>query len=238
VLVAYLDESHSRSFFCFAAVIAGAEAIRSLSAQLDELMAGAARDFGIAPGAEIHGYPMFHGKGDWQVLGDRARAWVFERVIDAIVAADVTLVLRGTDSARLQERQKLRGYPDRHTREQVCFQHVLERIDQVAESQGTYALVISDERDDRETHRAHFEEFRQRGTPGDYMTTKLERLLDTVYFAPSHPSRLLQAADVLAFTYHRWNTQRIVDPRELEVMARIRSKVMGSGRLHKPGNWP
>ena len=102
----------------------------------------------------------------------------------------------------------------------------------------THALVIADDRDDRDSHRAHFALYKNFGTPGEYMSTRLDRLLDTVYFAPSHPSRLLQAADMLAYTYRRWNAQTEPDPRSQLTMDRLRGKITSSGKLHSPGNWP
>lgn len=238
LLIAYLDESFTKDFFCFAAVLADEHAIRDLSRELDAVIASACVDFGLSPDAEIHGYPMFHGLHEWAHMGVRSRVWVFERVIDAILATNVTLLLRGTHSSRLIERQDLKAYPVRYTREQVCFQHILQRIEAVALKQNTHALVIADDRDDRDSHRTHFASYKSFGTPGEYMSTRLDRILDTVYFAPSHPSRLLQAADILAFTYRRWNTQQEPDHRSQLVMDRLRDKITSSQKLHSPGNWP
>lgn len=238
MLIAYLDESFTKDFFCFAAVLADEHAIRDLSRELDGVIASACVDYGLSPGAEIHGYPMFHGRQEWAHIGARSRVWVFEKVIDAILATNVTILLRGTHGSRLIERQDLNAYPVRYTREQICFQHILQRIEAVALKQDTHALVIADDRDDRDSHRAHFTSYKSFGTPGDYMSTRLNRLLDTVYFAPSRPSRLLQAADILAFAYRRWNTQHEPDHRSQLVMDRIRDKITTSERLHSPGNWP
>lgn len=238
MIIAYVDESFSRSFFCFAAVLADEHAIRGPTFALDALIESASADYGFGPGAEIHGYPMFHGRADWASVGARARVWIFERVIDAILESDVTVLLRGTHTQRLDEMQQRRRYPVKYTREQECFKHILQRINQVASSQDTHALVIADDRDDRDSHRAHFAAYKNFGTPGAYMATNLDRILDTVYFAPSQPSRLLQAADILAFTYHRWTTRVEHDSRSREVMFRIKDKITASGRLYSPGNWP
>ncbi len=238
MLVAYLDESFTKNFFCFAAILADEHAILDLSAQLDAVITAAAKDHGFSPDAEIHGYPMFHGEDDWANVGVRARVWVFERVIDAILAANVTILLRGTHTHRLLERQARKAYPVSYSREQLCFQHMLQRINAVASRHDTHALVIADDRDDRDSHRAHFALYKNFGTPGEYMSTRLDRLLDTVYFAPSHPSRLLQAADMLAYTYRRWNAQTEPDPRSQLTMDRLRGKITSCGKLHSPGNWP
>jgi hypothetical protein len=213
VLVAYLDESFTKSFFCFAAILADEHAILDLSAQLDAVITAAAKDHGFSPDAEIHGYPMFHGEDDWANVGVRARVWVFER-------------------------QARKAYPVSYSREQLCFQHMLQRINAVASRHDTHALVIADDRDDRDSHRAHFALYKNFGTPGEYMSTRLDRLLDTVYFAPSHPSRLLQAADMLAYTHRRWNAQTEPDPRSQLTMDRLRGKITSSGKLHSPDNWP
>lgn len=99
-------------------------------------------------------------------------------------------------------------------------------------------LVAYTDESDRSNHRALFTEYRNLGTPGSYKSTKLERLLDTVYFAPSHPSRLLQAADMLAFTYSRWHTHTESNPQARALMSRLKSKILGSGRTNSTGNWP
>ena len=80
--------------------------------------------------------------------------------------------------------------------------------------------------------------YQTEGTPGVYMQTKLDSLLDTVHFAPSHHSRMLQAADMLAFTYRRFKTIMEPDPRAQRVMDRLSEKLTMSGKLFQPGQWP
>jgi hypothetical protein len=53
------------------------------------------------------------------------------------------------------------------------------------------------------------------------MHTMLSSLLDTVHFAPSHRSRMLQAADMLAFTYRRHQTVLESDQRAQKIMDRM-----------------
>ncbi|MFN3866058.1 MAG: DUF3800 domain-containing protein [Demequina sp.] len=71
-------------------------------------------------------------------------------------------------------------------------------------------LVIADERSDRDAHRQDLAMHRLEGTPGDYWRTTFNLILDTVHFAPSHHSRMLQAADHYAFFVRR----RLEVPRE------------------------
>ncbi|MBT0567690.1 DUF3800 domain-containing protein [Williamsia sp. CHRR-6] len=238
MLLAFVDESDQGDFHCFGAVLADENATKQLTERLNSLMRRACFDYGIPQNTEFHAHPMFHGKDAWQTVGQRARANLHEKVVDAIVESDVSLLLRHVSRKRLADRQDRKGYPERFPPEQVCFQHVLQRIDRVAQARSTYALVIADERGDRERHRERFATYQVAGTPGIYRHTTLPRLLDTVHFAPSHHSRMLQAADMLAFTYRRHQTVVEPDHRAQRIMDRLWSKLQDSGKLYEPGGWP
>lgn len=201
-------------------------------------MLQASVDFGISERTEIHAHPMFHGKDDWSALGARARVGLFDKVVDAIVGEDVYVVLRSVSESRLKDRQARENYPVQFPPEQVCFQHILQRVNRIAGIERTYALMIADERGDRERHRDRFSTYQTQGTPGVYMHTTLPNLLDTVHFAPSHHSRMLQAVDVLAFVYRRRQTVTESDPRAAAAMERLWSKITDSGRLYACGQWP
>lgn len=238
MLLAFVDESDHGDFHCFGAVLAGEAATKNLTDTLNTLMTKASVDYGVPATTEFHAHPMFHGKDAWANVGQRARANLHEKVIDAIIEADVTLLLRHVSRQRLLERQARRSYPERFPPEQVCFQHILQRVNAIAEDRDAYALVIADERGDRERHRERFATYQTRGTPGVYRHTTLPALLDTVHFAPSHHSRMLQAADMLAFTYRRYKTVTERDHRAQQVMDRLWSKLHDSGKLFDPGGWP
>lgn len=238
MLLAFVDESDRGDFRSFAAVIADEHATKELTDRLNALVRQASVDYGVARTAEIHGYPLFHGKDDWRGVGARARARVHEQVIDIILDTDVTILLRSVLESRLRQRQRASHYPVNFPAEQVCFQHILQRIDIVAKQHHCHALVIADERGDRERHRERFATYQTEGTPGVYMHTTLGALLDTVHFAPSHRSRMLQAADIVAFTYRRHQTVTESDHRAQRIMDRLWSKLEDSGKLFEPGQWP
>jgi hypothetical protein len=238
VLLAFVDESDRGDFRCFAAVVANEIATKELTDRLNAIVRQASVDFGVPTTSEIHGHPLFHGKDDWKGVGPRARARVHEKVVDAILDTDVSILLRSVSEERLRRRQERNNYRVRFPAEQVCFQHILQRVNRLAECQETYALVIADERGDRERHRERFATYQTEGTPGVYMHTTLGSLLDTVHFAPSHRSRMLQAADILAFTYRRHQTVTETDPRAQQIMDRMWSKLTCSGKLFEPGQWP
>ena len=238
MLLCFVDESFKGDFYGFAAIIADEHATKGLTEALNKIVHQAAVDFGVPRKSEIHGYPLFHGEDDWKDVGARARVRVFTQVVDAIAEADVTILLRAVSRGRLLDRQSYTNYPVNFPPEQVCFQHILQRADRVARAAHTHALMIADERGDRDRHRERFAMYQTQGTPGVYMQTKLDRLLDTVHFAPSHHSRMIQAADMLAFVYRRVRTVTETDARAEAAMGKIWEKLVSSGKLHDVGTWP
>jgi hypothetical protein len=217
VLLCFVDESFKRDLYGFGAVVADALQTRAIAARVQGVVSALA-EFGIEGAAEVHAHPIFHGKGIWSEVPPRVRIKVSIEVVDAVRESGATVLLRGVPPTRLRRYQETRGFQERHPPEQVAFQHLLQRLDRLAGNQETHALVIADERADRDRHRERFAAYQAYGTPGTYMHTKLERLLDTVHFAPSHHSRMLQVADVLAFVWVRSQTVTERDERQARVM--------------------
>lgn len=238
MLLCFVDESFKGNFYGFAAVLADENTTKALTAGLNKIVRQAAVDWGIPQTAEIHGYPLFHGTDDWTGVSVRARIGIMQKVVDAITAADVTILMRAVHKGRLERRQANENYPVQFPPEQVCFQHILQRADFIARRQATHALIIADERGDRERHRERFAMYQTEGTPGVYMHTTLDRLLDTVHFAPSHHSRMLQASDILAFIYQRVRTVTESDPRAQAAMDKLWNTIESSGKVHDTGTWP
>lgn len=235
MLLCFVDESFKADFYGFGAVMADAEQTRALTAHVHGIVA-ALDGYGVAPRTEIHAHPLFHGKDAWTGVPPRVRAKVFIDVVDAVRASGATVLLRGVRPERLRRHQDARAYPDRHAPEQVAFQHLLQRADRTAAANETYALVIADERSDRDRHRERFAVYQAYGTPGTYMHTRLERLLDTVHFAPSHHSRMLQIADLIAFVWVRSQTVTEQDARQARVMASLVADIQGCAS--GAGTWP
>jgi hypothetical protein len=75
VLLAYVDESASRHHYYIAALLCPGGSLQGLAAALDDVVAKAAGAHpGIESSAELHGYELFHGKGDWATLKSKVRA--------------------------------------------------------------------------------------------------------------------------------------------------------------------
>lgn len=73
-------------------------------------------------------------------------------------------------------------------------------------------LVIADEVDQADEHRKSLWWFQRASTPG-YRSRQLTRIVDTMHFAPSGASRLVQGADLIAFLHRRLMSTVERDPR-------------------------
>lgn len=235
MLLCYVDESFKDDFYGFGALMADAEQTQRLTNRMHEIVS-ALGEYGVDAREEIHAHPVFHGKDVWDAVPPRVRVKVFIDVVEAVCSSGVTVLLRGVQPDRLVRYQDARGFPDRHGPEQVAFQHLLQRADQTAAARDTHALVIADERADRDRHRERFAVYQAYGTPGTYMHTRLERLLDTVHFAPSHHSRMLQVADLIAFVWVRSRTVVERDARQARVLASLVADIERCA--HGAGTWP
>lgn len=207
VLLTYVDESYTETWFAMAALLLDGPAAVALAAELDRVVTAAAKAYGLSSDAELHGHEIFHAGGAWSGVPVRARVGVFDDVVEAVAAQDVKVIARAMDVVGQCNRYPLPDPP--HT---VVLQHLLERIDECATRLGDYALVIADEVDGQAKHRADLSIYREVGTTG-YRHRKLTRIVDTLHFAPSHASRLVQAADVITFLFRRVFTHQDSDER-------------------------
>ena len=159
----------------------------------------------------------------------RARIGVFDDVVEAVAGQDVRVILRAMDVVGQRARYHRPDPP--HT---VVLQHLLERIDECVTGLGEYALVIADEVDAQARHRADLSSYREAGTAG-YRSRKLTRIVDTLHFAPSSASRLVQAADVIAFLYRRVFTVQETDERSRKAKIAMWSRLVP--RIHHELCW-
>jgi hypothetical protein len=204
VLLTYVDESYSEHSYYIAALLCPEDQALSLTGALDGVVQKAAATFaGLSPDAELHGYDLLQGKRDWTPLTQqvRARIDVYAGAFQAIADHDVRIVIRGVDTRKLCDRYS--GIAaDPHS---VVLTHVLERVDEYAERAGELALVIADEpgrHDHQRQYRSDLLRYRAQGT-WSYRGRVITRIVDTLHFAPSAASRLVQAVDLVVFLHNR-----------------------------------
>jgi hypothetical protein len=219
----YVDESYSKDRYFIAGLAVHHEGVRSLEAALNGVVERALREFDIGGyRAELHGHPLFHGEADWEGAHPRQRIAIYGWAFDAIAAHDARIFLRGVNSKRLRERYVRPADPH-----DVCLQHLIERVNRYAGRTDQAALIIADELHEHDRRRTDLRDFKDYGTPG-YLSSRLPQIVDTIHFAPSNHSRLLQAADLVAYLHHRRKVHTETDPRAERANNRLWGKIQDS----------
>jgi hypothetical protein len=219
VRLIYVDESaRSDRFYFIGALIADPDAVRSIEVGLNEVATlVSAHVSSFDPKAEFHAVDMFHGRRDWRTVPLAWRVKACDLVAKVLARSSASYVFRGVDLDALRNRYR-RPHPPHlltlaHTLAEV--QRQLDRHDDDA-----LGLVLADEHHAAMRARRSLRDFKSAAAPG-YTTDALRCIADTIYFGPSHESRLLQAADVATFFVNRDRTIAERDPRAQRAVAKI-----------------
>ncbi|MBO0822436.1 MAG: DUF3800 domain-containing protein [Actinobacteria bacterium] len=210
MLLAYLDESYTKERYYVGAVLVPDAAAGPLTKSLDEIVTRvAAEERGLTSETELHAHELVTGKRSWAALRPkmRARIGVYHDAIQTIVDHETTVIVSGVDITRLHRRYSSPDHP--HS---IALAFLAERIDEEAESRGERALLIADEVDQHDVYRRDLWGYQRNGTWG-YRARTLHHVVDTMYFAPSNASRLLQAADLTTYLYRRRDAHTETDAR-------------------------
>jgi hypothetical protein len=199
VLLAFIDESSNRLHYRTLGLIVHQDNARLLLDGLNSVMDRAAATYdGIEPDDELHGHDLFQATEGWASLRrlTRARISIYKQSLEVIAEFCEVFFVEGLDRGRFQSR-----YADEHDEHVTTLLHLLEKLDRYADRRGQDLIVVADE---HHTARAAQEALRgtrsravwgYRGHP--------RRVVDTIYFVSSEMSRLVQAADMVAFLHQR-----------------------------------
>lgn len=187
MLLAYLDETYSREAFVIACVLIDASAVPNLVRELDGIVDAVCS--GQEPGSprELHAYELAAGKGCWRSHESdlRLRAKVYFDALRSIERhVETVFVHRAVPGPSKGERTAV----DRHVE---GLSAVLAALDWRARVAGELAFVIADEV-------PYGDELRD-----VFSSSAHPALIDTLHFASSKASRLVQAADLVAYLARR-----------------------------------
>ncbi|WP_277959146.1 DUF3800 domain-containing protein [Frigoribacterium faeni] len=214
----YIDESaRDNRFYFFGGLLVDDDAARSIEVGLSGIGRLLAENIpGFDAETELHGNEMFHGHGAWGSVPIPWRVKACELVSKAIARSGAEYTFRGIDLTALRAR-----YVSPYPAHLLTLAHILDDVDgRLDRVLGGVALVLADDHHSAATSRRNLVDFKLRKVPG-YTQGKLENLVDTIYFGPSHASRLLQAADVATFFFNREKTIIESDARAQAAVGRI-----------------
>lgn len=218
----YIDESaRDTRFYFFGALIVGDAAARFIEAGLDSIGVLLERHIhGFTPTTEFHAHEMFHGSGPWSSVPLGWRVKACELVSKVLERSGAEYVFRGVDLAALRSR-----YRDPYPAHLLTLAHLLEEVDlRLRDVHGEVALVLADDHHSAASSRRNLVDFRFGRVPG-YTQSQLTSIVDTLYFGPSHASRLLQASDVATYFMNRSRTVVESDERARAAVARIIGRI-------------
>jgi hypothetical protein len=225
----FIDESaRDNEFYFFGGLIVDDLSIQYIETGLDgvaQLVAENVR--GFEPRAEFHGVDMFHGENEWDRVPVGWRVKACELAAKVIERSGAEFVFRGVDLARQRA-----VYPNPYPAHLLTLAHLLEDVDgRIGRLEGEVAIVLADDHHSAAGSRRNLVDFKIGRVPG-YTQGQLRRFADTIYFGPSHASRLLQAADVATYFLNRSRTVVERDPRSLAAVNRIVRRIR-SATVHE-----
>lgn len=153
----------------------------------------------LTPATEFHASYIYFGKGPFKGLPPQDRIAILARLAELIADEQpVRRMYAAIDTAKLALPAKAAEF---------AFAHFCERA-QMAIGKRNLSLVIGD-LDDNEAKNMirDFARFRAKGTPWSY-GIEVSSFVDTVHFAKSHHSRMIQLADTYLFIVsHSYGTR-------------------------------
>ena len=218
----FLDESaRDNRFYFFGALIVDDVSIRHIEQGLDGIgRLVAAHISGFDPRTEFHAADMFQGKNLWNAVPVAWRVKACDLVAKVIERSGAEFVFRGIDLERLRSRYR-RPFPP-HL---LTLAHLLEALDgRLDRVHDEVAVVLADEHHTAGSSRRKLIDFKIVSVPG-YTHGQLRNLADTLYFGPSHASRLLQAADVATYFLNRTSTIKERDTRAQDAVGKIVARI-------------
>ncbi len=206
-----MDESYDKLHHLIAAVVVPGDALASLARALDDVAANASDRFSaIKEDGELHATEILGPKKGWKKkeVSIDDRVGVMREAIDAIASHEVGILCHAMDL--VAQRKK---YGDRtHPAHPWVLSFLVEHVDRYAEEAKSPVLLIADEVDESALYRTHIRQYQKNDT-GGWKPRKLTHVVDTLHFAPSEASRMLQAADLVAYVTRRWVSKCDTDPR-------------------------
>jgi hypothetical protein len=165
-----------------AALLCPVSSVAALVSAMDLVVAKAAAQHGTSQDAEIHVQDILSRTNGWEQLKDAESAIaVITSVVDSLNSIPkIQYVMRGVDVVA----QKARNYQNLWNPRRVGIQHVLEKCNETLKTPDSL-IVIADEMTKPDEHRRLVTLYRESGTPG-FRNTKLESVVDNIYFLPSH----------------------------------------------------
>lgn len=211
MLYAFVDEStRDEDYYFLSAVVCTEAQVASLERELTAVLLKHGETFeNLHAGVELHASQIMRAvEKPWRKIPIRARFALYEDCLRVIAASGARVYIEGVNIPA----QKASGYSRVTPARELCFSHLLERINACCGHQEPQVQVIADEHHTAQQSRSDFRKYQQFGTYG-YRSSTLPKIHPEIRFERSDLMRGLQAADLVTYIYNRWLTVTETDAR-------------------------
>jgi hypothetical protein len=233
MLLTYVDETKDDAYFVNALVIEPSE-VPILSEAINRFKLLITSRYGISDDIEFHGYEIFHGKKQWHFInGDyAAQKSIYLEFLKLVISHTVEIYIKGIE---VDGFEKVYGN-QRHIIHNAAMTWNLEKVQKRALEKGSYALVISDEVNSHTDYYRAYLRYHQQNPTFGWQSIVLDRIVDTLHFAPSRESLMIQAIDMISYAHLR--SRCVVNNPELsEFQKEMWGVIRDSGKVAYFGIW-
>ena len=198
MLLTYFDEvkpePQGQTYYWLGGLMVFPEVVPALEAELNAIARECFGNDAPTPETEFHATRICSGSKNFKSWRNpKERFEVLKRLLKVIDQPDgVFRVVVRLEVAKIDESWDT---------EALALMYLIERVNTFAKLKKTHALLIGDLDNEKAVNRAvrNLAEYRTQGTKYAY-GRKIENVIDTVHFAHSHHSRMLQLADTYLWT--------------------------------------
>jgi hypothetical protein len=144
---------------------------------------------------EFHGGDLYSGSGPFDGRSPAERIEIFDDILQAIEMVDAEVIIRGVHKSGLNRRYARPYHPH-----DVALMFTIESIERMARECDCQVLLVADEA--KEVEDAALRDlvnYQELGTQWGWRTEKIERIIDTIHFVPSHRNCAIQLADCATY---------------------------------------
>ena len=144
---------------------------------------------------EFHGYDLFAGRGMFDGVDPAKRIAIYDEILKGIEIARAEVIIRGVEKTGLARRYARPYHPH-----DVALMYTIESVERAARERDCRILLVADEAKEIEDAALRdLANYQEVGTAWGWQTEKIERIVDTIHFVPSHRNGAIQVTDCATF---------------------------------------
>lgn len=210
----YADET-GKDLFHYVAFIFKPEEAKLVEIEMAQLAQKYGPEFRMKSRVEFKGSWIYGSKSSWEILEnlDDKKIEIFGGFVEITAKIKPTVIIKTVNRKGLLHRYRR---PEKI--QSVAFRHLLQEVEQQAQSGNFHYSFFADTHSDKSQLIDESRSYKMFGTPADYKKVKLEKMIDLPPFLESHSSRIIQYVDVMAYLYLKWRvTQSLSISKDLDL---------------------